>query len=99
MLSQTGGTIGQPEALGGHADPKHYRLSEPAGAFTAYNLAIFEPATGDPVLFAFTSADDSSASSLCVPRRWGSPWNGEGLLLAPGQTLPPRTPKHPGGEG
>ena len=31
MLSQTGGTLGQPLDLGGYTDAQHYRLPQPDG--------------------------------------------------------------------
>jgi alpha-galactosidase len=86
MLSQTSGTIGQPEALGGYTDAKHYKLPEPAGAFTAYNLALFEPPTG-PVLFAFTSCRRFTGKFHLRPETVEIALDCEGLELAPGQTL------------
>ena len=56
MLSQTGGTIGQPEALGDYTDAKHYRMPQPADAAVAYNvLALAVPPEGQRVL-AFASS-------------------------------------------
>lgn len=46
MLSQTGGTIGEPVDLGNYTDAKHYKLPEPAGAKTVYGLVTFGPAAG-----------------------------------------------------
>jgi alpha-galactosidase len=90
MLSQTGGTIAQPEALGGYTDAKHYKLPEAEGALTAYNLAVFEPATGGPVLFAlfaFTSCQRFTGKFHLRPETLEIGLDGEGLPLAPGQTM------------
>jgi alpha-galactosidase len=87
MLSQTGGAIGHPEALGGYLDAKHYKLPEPTGAFTVYNLAMFEPATGGPVLFAFTSCRRFTGKFHLRPETLQIALDGEGLELAPGQTM------------
>ena len=50
MLSQTGGTLGQPTDLGNYSDAKHYKL--PA-AF--YGMMTLSPSAHDHHLFAFTS--------------------------------------------
>ena len=54
MLSQTGGTLGQPSDLGNYTDAKHYKLSstEPK-AF--YGMMMLSPSTRDNHLLAFTS--------------------------------------------
>ena len=53
MLSQTGGTLGQPSDLGNYTDAKHYKLSAPAKAF--YGMMMLSPSTRDNHLLAFTS--------------------------------------------
>jgi alpha-galactosidase len=55
MLTQTGGTIGQPLDLGNYTDPKHYRLPEPAGAKTVYGALTLAPPGDGYHLLAFTS--------------------------------------------
>ena len=50
MLSQTGGTIGNPVDLGNYTDAKHYKL--PA-AF--YGMMMLSPSSSDNHLLAFTS--------------------------------------------
>jgi alpha-galactosidase len=55
MLSQTGGTLGQPEDLGNYTDAKHYRMSIPAGSRAFYGLMMLSPAPGTHHLLAFTS--------------------------------------------
>ena len=53
MLSQTGGTLGQPSDLGNYTDAKHYKLSAPSKAF--YGMMMLSPSTRDNHLLAFTS--------------------------------------------
>jgi alpha-galactosidase len=56
MLSQTGGTVGQPADLGDYTDAKHYRMPQPADATVAYNLLVVtSPGSGHAVL-AFSSS-------------------------------------------
>ncbi len=84
MLSQTGGTLAQPVDLGGLTDRKHYRIPEPAGATTFYNVLWLSPASGRDVLLGFTSSNRFAgrfhlrSSSLQVSVDL------EGLELAPG---------------
>ena len=55
MLSQTGGTLGQPEDLGNYTDAKHYKLPAPAGTKACYGLMTLAPPEGDYHLLGFTS--------------------------------------------
>ncbi|HKU77088.1 MAG TPA: glycoside hydrolase family 36 protein [Pyrinomonadaceae bacterium] len=55
MLSQTGGTLGQPADLGNYTDAKHYKLPAPAGAKALYGMMMLSPSTRDNHLLAFTS--------------------------------------------
>jgi len=55
MLSQTGGTLGQPTDLGNYTDAKHYKLPAAAGTRAFYGMMMVSPATRDHHLFAFTS--------------------------------------------
>ena len=50
MLSQTGGTLGQPTDLGNYTDAKHYKL--PAAL---YGMMMLSPSISDNHLLAFTS--------------------------------------------
>jgi alpha-galactosidase len=87
MLSQTEGTIAQPQALGGYTDANHYKLPEGEGAFTAYNLALFELAPVRPVLFAFTSCHRFTGKFHLRPQTLQIALDGEGLSLGPGQAM------------
>lgn len=55
MLSQTGGTLGQPSDLGNYTDAKHYKLPAPANAKACYGMMMLSPSPTDNHLFAFTS--------------------------------------------
>jgi len=56
MLSQTGGTVGQPSDLGDYTDAKHYRMPQPADATVAYNLLALAPPNEEPRVLAFASS-------------------------------------------
>lgn len=57
MLSQTGGTLGQPLDLGNYTDPKHYKLPQPADARTVYGLlTLAGPASSTHHVMAFGSS-------------------------------------------
>jgi hypothetical protein len=47
MLSQTGGTLGQPTDLGNYTDAKHYKLSAPVNAKAFYGMMMMSPSTLD----------------------------------------------------
>ena len=57
MLSQTGGTLGQPIDLGNYTDEKHYKMPMVAGARTLYGVMTLAPPRGDQILMAFTRCD------------------------------------------
>jgi alpha-galactosidase len=50
MLSQTGGTLGQPADLGNYTDAKHYKLPN-----ALYGMMMMSPSTREHHLYAFTS--------------------------------------------
>ena len=55
MLSQTGGTLGQPSDLGNYTDAKHYKMPAPTGAKAFYGMMMLSPSLRDNHLLAFTS--------------------------------------------
>ena len=55
MLSQTGGTLGQPADLGNYTDAKHYKLPAPPDAKTFYGMMMLSPSSREHHLLAFTS--------------------------------------------
>ncbi len=66
MLSQTGGTLGQPSDLGNYTDAKHYKIPAPAGARAFYGLMTMTPPEGDTLLLAFTSCRRFNGNSISV---------------------------------
>jgi alpha-galactosidase len=86
MLTQTGGTIGQPVDLGNYTDPKHYRLPEPGGARTVYGLATIQsPGSGLHHVLAFTSCRRFSGALQVRPKSVQVVVDTEGLSLEPGR--------------
>src|SRR5436190_3424593 len=55
MLSQTGGTIGNPKDLGSYTDAKHYKMPIPADARAFYGMMALASDDGNHDLLAFTS--------------------------------------------
>src|SRR6185295_17615391 len=55
MLSQTGGTLGQPIDLGNYTDAKHYRMPAPSDARCLYGMMSLSPRENEHHLLAFTS--------------------------------------------
>lgn len=55
MLSQTGGTLGQPADLGNYTDAKHYKLPTPPDAKAFYGMMMLSPSAHNHHLLAFTS--------------------------------------------
>jgi alpha-galactosidase len=55
MLTQTGGTLGQPVDLGNYTDAKHYKIPEPAGTRALYGMMMLTLPEGGKHLLAFTS--------------------------------------------
>lgn len=88
MLSQTGGTLGAPTAIGGYLDRKHYRIPEPEDATTVYSVACLSPAANRHELMAFTSSRRYVGRFHFRPSTLKVTLDCEGLELAPGQTWP-----------
>lgn len=55
MLTQTGGTLGQPEDLGNYTDARHYKLPAPDGTKALYGMMMLSPSPATHHLLAFTS--------------------------------------------
>ena len=85
MLTQTGGTLGQPLDLGNYTDPKHYRLPEPSGARVVYGLATLEAAEGSHHVLAFDSCRRFNGALHVRPSSLQVIVETEGLTLEPGQ--------------
>jgi alpha-galactosidase len=57
LLSQTGGTLAQPENIGYFTESKHYKLAEPPGYKVVYNLLQLAPTANNQYLLGFSSAN------------------------------------------
>ncbi len=87
MLSQTGGTIGNPVQLGGYTDEHHYRLIPPKGAQSFYGMLTLSPsnASEPTCLFSFTSCHAFSGRFDLYPDRLEAVIDFENLELRPGE--------------
>ncbi|MCM3873622.1 MAG: alpha-galactosidase, partial [Pyrinomonadaceae bacterium] len=85
MLTQTGGTLGQPTDLGNYTDAKHYRLPAPEGAKAFYGLFTLSEITGKNHLLAFTSCRRFSGQFYLDGSRLKVVVDTEGLDLKPGE--------------
>ena len=86
MLSQTGGTRGEPRALGDYTDARHYKLPEPEGAAVLYGLATLSPADDVHHLMAFTSCRRFSGQFTVRGTTLEAALETEGLELRPGES-------------
>src|SRR5687767_13862457 len=84
MLTQTGGTLGQPADLGNYTDPKHYRLSEPDGARVVYGLATLRTSDGSHHVLAFDSCRRFNGALHIRPSSVQVVVDAEGLSLGAG---------------
>jgi alpha-galactosidase len=88
MLSQTGGTLAKPVALGSYTDVAHYKLPQPAGATTVYNMLTLSPPGGGHVLVGFASCRRFVGKFNVREASIEAVIETEDLALAPGQTWP-----------
>jgi alpha-galactosidase len=84
MLTQSGGTLGQPLDLGNYTDPKHYRLAEPTGSRVVYGLATLKPADGPYHALAFDSCRRFNGALHLRSASIHVVQDTEGLTLDPG---------------
>jgi len=85
MLTQSGGTLGQPVDLGNYTDAKHYRLRTPEGATAFYGMMTRGPPDRSNFLLAFTSCRRSSGQFYLRGSSLQVVVDTEGLLLNPGE--------------
>ncbi|HSW43984.1 MAG TPA: glycoside hydrolase family 36 protein [Phycisphaerae bacterium] len=88
MVTQTGGTLGQPADLGFFADRDMYRIPQPPGATTVYNVLTLSPHNQPHVLLGFTSCKRFSGCIRLYPRRMDVVLDLEDLEIPPGQSWP-----------
>jgi len=86
MLSQTGGTLGQPVDLGNYTDAKHYKLPAPLDAKVLYGMMTLQPAPGHVYLLAFTSCRRFIGQFYLKDPSLKVVMDTEGLELKPGET-------------
>jgi alpha-galactosidase len=86
MLSQTGGTLGQPLDLGGYTDARHYRMPMPADARTVYGLLLLTAPAGAHSLVAYTSCRRFVGQFRLREGSLQAVVDTEGLELKPGDT-------------
>ena len=86
MLSQTGGTLGQPTDLGNYTDAKHYKMPAPPGAKAFYGLMTLTPPQSDTLLLAFTSCRRFNGQFYLRDSSLQVVMDTEGLELKPGET-------------
>jgi alpha-galactosidase len=86
MLSQTGGTIGQPVDYSQYTDAKHYRMPVPADARAFYGMMVLSPPKGESQLLAFTSCRRFNGQFYLRDAALQVVVDTEGLELKPGET-------------
>jgi len=86
MLTQTGGTLGQPADLGNYTDAKHYKLPAPEGAKAFYGMMLLSPSARDNHLLAFTSCKRFVGQFYLNYPSLKVVVDTEGLELRPGET-------------
>jgi len=86
MLSQTGGTLGQPIDLGNYTDLKHYKMAEPAGARVAYGLVTLAASDREGYAIAFGSCRRFNGAFHLRPDSLQAVLEGEGRTLDAGAT-------------
>ena len=85
MLTQTGGSLGQPLDLGDYTDSKHYKIPQPADARSLYSLMTLAPPGAGHLLLAFTSCRRFSGRFDIRDGSFQIVLDLEGLELLPGQ--------------
>ena len=86
MLSQTGGTLGQPLNYSQYTDAQHYKLPQPADARVFYGMMTLSPVSGGHKLFAFTSCRRFAGQFYLRDSSLQVVVDTEGLDLKPGET-------------
>ncbi len=87
MLTQTGGTLGQPGDLGNYTDAKHYKIPAPDGARALYGMMTLSPPQGGSHLLAFTSCRRFIGQFYLRGSSLQVVVDTEGIEIKPGQSL------------
>jgi alpha-galactosidase len=86
MLSQTGGTLGGPTAIGNYTDVGHYRLRQPEGAVVCYGLLTLDSQDRTHRLIAFSSCRRFAGELRLRGAALEAAVDTEGLELRPGES-------------
>jgi len=86
MLSQTGGTLGEPKDLGDYTDARHYKLPQPVGARVVYGLLSLHPPGAEHSVLAFTSCRCFSGEFRLGAGSLQVVLDGENREIAPGES-------------
>lgn len=86
MLTQTGGTLGQPVNYSQYTDASHYKLPAPADARVFYGMMTLSPPANGHVLFAFTSCRRFAGQFYLSGSSLRVVVDTEGRELKPGET-------------
>jgi alpha-galactosidase len=86
MLTQTGGTLGQPADLGNYTDAKHYKLPAPGSAKALYGMMMLSPSRDRNHLLGFTSCKRFVGQFYLDYPSLKVVVDTEGLELRPGET-------------
>ncbi len=86
MLTQTGGTLGQPVNYSQYTDAQHYKLPAPPGARVLYGMMTVSPPAGEHVLYGFTSCRRFAGQFYLRPSSLQIVVDTEGRELKPGET-------------
>ncbi|HXD30369.1 MAG TPA: glycoside hydrolase family 36 protein [Pyrinomonadaceae bacterium] len=86
MLTQTGGSLGQPIKFSQYTDEQHYKLPAPADARVFYGMMTLSTSTGTNHLVAFTSCRRFSGKFYLRDSSLQAVIDTEGLVIKPGET-------------
>ena len=86
MLSQTGGTLGQPANLSQYTDEAHYKIPITPGARAFYGLLALAPPDAPTQLLAFTSCARFAGRFEIKGASLRAVMETDGLELRPGET-------------
>ena len=86
MLTQTGGTLGQPLDYSQYTDAKHYKLPSPPDARVFYGLITLSPPAGGHTLYGFTSCRRFAGQFYLRPSSLQVVVDSEGRELGPGES-------------
>jgi alpha-galactosidase len=86
MLTQTGGTLGEPVNYSQYTDARHYKLPQPTDARVFYGMMTLSPPTDGHKLFAFTSCRRFAGQFYLRKSSLQVIVDTEGLILRPGET-------------